>query len=363
MPRRSHFPLVALLLAGLCWTSPAQCQPAGEPAATLPGEFERQAAVVLAWDNEEQGLEDVLLAVVRAIQGRLRVIILVNDDAARAHVARMLGDANVDSDAIQIVMLSFESVWTRDYGPFEMVANGRNAVFVDPEHPRTDRIHDNLAPSELAQRLQMPSVRIPLVVEGGNLLSNGGGLIVATEALLEKNELAGHNQDFVEKSLRRDLGARQIVILERLIGEESGHVDMFVTFVARDTVVVGAYDPHDDPINSAVLDRNADRLSRLIGPAGKLKVVRIPMGRRDFDIWRTYTNVFYANGVLLLPTYPKLDPDGDVVARRVYHRVLPDWRIVGIDCSRLIEWGGGLHCVTANLPHLPATREPTQPQP
>jgi agmatine/peptidylarginine deiminase len=188
-------------------------------------------------------------------------------------------------------------------------------------------------------------------------LSNGLGLCVTTTALVERN--GGLSKRVVCNALKRSLGAQEVVVLERLAGEETGHVDMFTTFTGPTTVVVGSYSPAEDPVNAALLDRNAARLAAVETPWGPLRVERIPMGRQHDGLWRTYTNCVYANGVLLVPFYLDGDENRSRQALAVYRRLLPRWHIVFVDATPLIEEGGALHCAALNVPSLakPLRRE------
>ena len=78
----------------------------------------------------------------------------------------------------------------------------------------------------------------------------------------------------------------------------------------------------------------------------------IPMPPRPDGLWRTYTNVVFANGRLLVPIYPDFSPDLDRQALELYGRLLPEWEIVGIDAGSLIRREGALHCVIMNLPRV-----------
>jgi agmatine/peptidylarginine deiminase len=83
-----------------------------------------------------------------------------------------------------------------------------------------------------------------------------------------------------------------------------------------------------------------------------MQIVRIPMPSHRDGNWRTYTNVIYANGVVLVPQYPDSDPALDKVSLNVFREALPDWTVVGIDCSKLITKRGALHCIARNVPNL-----------
>jgi Porphyromonas-type peptidyl-arginine deiminase len=54
------------------------------------------------------------------------------------------------------------------------------------------------------------------------------------------------------------------------------------------------------------------------------------------------------NGVVLVPQYHDPEPDLDRVAVNAYRDALPDWKVVGIDCSKLIVKRGALN---AKFPH------------
>src|SRR4030095_8841566 len=126
------------------------------------------------------------------------------------------------------------------------------------------------------------------------------------------------------------------------------HVDMLATFVSADTVVVGACDPVADPKSAAVLNRNAEKLSQVMTRGRRMRVVRIPMPTYDGAVCRTYTNVIYANGKLLVPHYPEVDRGMEREVMASYAQVLPGWEIAQIDCSEMIRRGGGLRCLSTH---------------
>ncbi len=69
-------------------------------------------------------------------------------------------------------------------------------------------------------------------------------------------------------------------------------------------------------------------------------------------IWRTYTNVIYANDRVLVPTFAHAEPGKEAQALALYRRLLPGRRIVPIDASSIIENLGALRCVSLNVPWL-----------
>jgi agmatine/peptidylarginine deiminase len=220
------------------------------------------------------------------------------------------------------------------------------------------RSHADRLPRALTSVLGLNVAYAPISLEGGNLLSNGAGLCVTSEATLWHNaEAYRYSEADVSRILREYFGAEQVVYLEPLEGEPTAHVDLFIAFTDHDTIVVGECSREADPVNAEILDRNAQRLSEVKTACGPLRVFRVPMPRVRDGRWYTYTNLVYANGTVLVPVYPDLFPEHEPVVLNLYRRLLPGWNVVAIDCLPLVKKGGGLHCATMNLYRTGTQRE------
>jgi len=199
---------------------------------------------------------------------------------------------------------------------------------------------------------KMPVVPTPILLEGGEILTNGAGLCVVSARLLESNRQAGYSESHVTDTIKRLFGATQVLYLEPLHDEPTGHVDWFAAFTSTDTVVIGDY-RNADPLNARLLDQHAERLAAVMTANGPLKVVRVPMPSRGEQYFGgTYTNVVFANGVLLVPSYAEVASALEREAFEVFRQLLPDWRVVGIECTKLVARHGALRCAVANLHHL-----------
>jgi agmatine/peptidylarginine deiminase len=183
--------------------------------------------------------------------------------------------------------------------------------------------------------------------------------------LATRNKHRGYSPQQVVDLLSKYYGFRQVSLLKPLLSEPTGHIDMFATFVAPNLVVVGQYDPKVDPVNADILDENAAVLAKGRTSFGPLRVVRIPMPSNHGGIWKTFTNVIYANGTLIMPTYGT-DLEAQKEAMGIYSRLLPDWEIVGVDATTVIKQRGSLRCLSINIPWLehvfPAPSEFKRPQ-
>ena len=331
----------------------------------LAGEFERQAGLAVGCGELMEYAPELLLEIVRHTAGRMKVVALVSDrdqlEAARA----MFRVNRLPDSHVLFAEVAHDTMWIRDYGPITVRNQRGGATIVDADYD-VSRLLDDEAPTVLAKLLHVPVVRLPLRIDGGNLLSNGAGLAISTTRMLEENGLPPSDLAEFRQAVERGFGLRELVMLEPLEGETTGHIDMFAAFTSPNTVVVARMRAEDDPLNNAILDRNADRLAAVKLADGKLlRVVRIPMPPTNDGVWRTYANVVFVNGVLLTPIYSDVN---DAVARNeamsTFSRLLPGWRVVGVDASRIIESAGALHCISMNLDaalkQFPAFPAPTR---
>lgn len=315
----------------------------------LPADFHSHRAIVLPAGWLAREAPDVLAQIVRHAPRRL-LVLLVSSADEREMAARALTERGLPAHAVCFRAVATNTGWVRDYGPiFVREASGCPRA-IDAVYGSPGRDGDDAATRPIAKLFGLATTATPLRWQGGNLLSNGRGLVLTTTQSINANVECGREAAAAARFLGESCGASELVVLEPLRGERTGHVDMFACFTSPDTVVVGRFDASVDPDGAAVLDRNAARLAELRTRAGKLRVVRAAMPNNSDGLWRSYTNVIFADGTLLVPTYPDIDRAGGERALAEYRRLLPCWKIVGIDCRTLARHQGGLRCVSLPVP-------------
>lgn len=318
----------------------------------LRGEFEPQSALMVSGSSLVSLAPDVLVDLCRATRNRVPLVMLVNNEEDVIATSRLLAGRRLPR--LPFAVVPHDSAWARDYGPI-VLATDAQAVVVDAFYGNTDRSNDDAVPAAIANLVNTHALETPLTLPGGNLISNGRGICVTTTRLQEENP--GLSQAEIARSLAESLEASTVAMLEPLRGESTGHVDMFATFTSADTVVVGQYRHSYDEENAAILDRNADLLASVRVGRRQLCVVRIPMPARIEDTWPTFTNVVYANGRLLVPTYRSTMSREKRHIEQLYASLLPGWHIYFIRSDDLILQGGALHCVVSNLSTLAPLRQ------
>jgi len=259
-------------------------------------------------------------------------------------VSYFLGQNGVDTDSVRFFEYYNDSSWTRDYGPIPVAsASGAPAIVDAIYYP--DRQRDDALPTLLARYLDLPVHRPPVATEGGNFMTHGEGLCAVTSWMLEENP--DLSEGAVRDALRDYFGCTESLILEVMNGEGTGHIDMFAKFASRDTVLVGSYLPSDDPVNATILDRHAARLAAIeLADGTSLRVVRVPMPRPEYPVYRSYTNSLIVNDTVLVPVY-RADREYEAEALAAYREAFGSgYEIVTIDAEDPIQMGGAVHCTT-----------------
>jgi hypothetical protein len=152
-------------------------------------------------------------------------------------------------------------------------------------------------------------------------------------------------------------GLEQNVPLKKILIEYTGHIDIWTKILNDTLVMVGDYDPGHQ--NDTVLDNRADSISRCKNREGfPYRVVRIVMPWSTSNAPPTYLNSLFVNDRILVPTWGLAT---DQQALNTYRQYLPNYTVVGIDCSAMSGSGGAIHCITMQVPkseflHITHTR-------
>src|SRR5258705_5123928 len=185
--------------------------------ACMPADFEKQSAIVLGCNELFPYHPQVLVELCAALIDKIALIAIVADEEQRKQVITLLGDWGLPADLLHFVSLPVKGMWVRDYGPAFVRGREGAITILDAEYLETDRPEDDKAPSDLAALLRLPVSPVPLICEGGNLLSNGQGLCVTTLSLAARNGRRGYSPQQTNEVLAKYYGFRQIIVLKPLL--------------------------------------------------------------------------------------------------------------------------------------------------
>lgn len=330
-------------------SSRSQTPKPADPPPIIPGEFEFQEALVFGCGHLVRYYPQLFVDFVRVTHERIKLIGIIAPEW-RDLADLLLGAAGLPMDAVKFVEATTTSVWARDWSPFMGYdSTGRRCqLYVDRSHMRH---RDDIAARKVFQELfpNDPIREVPILMEGGNLLSNGQGLVLSSNTVNHANRAQyEHNQ--IAEILKNLLGGEVWASVPQLHAEHTGHIDLFTTFLRPDFLVVASVEPSDNKTNHQSLNNIASKLDGIPTKSGKLQVARVPMGSSKDTYFRSYNNVIFANKTLLVSNFPQSNAKLDRRVIDIYREYLPGWDVIGINLGDLHRKHGGLHCLSVNIP-------------
>ena len=353
----------------------------------MPAEFERHAGCWLLWperaDNWRLGAKPAqaaFVAVATAIATGEPVTVGVSAQQFQHARARLPA-------AVRVVEITANDAWVRDTGPTLLVdAKGRRRG-VDWTFNAWGGLAGGLyftwdRDEEVAQKiLEIEGVeryRAPFVLEGGAIHVDGQGTCLTTEeCLLNPNRNPGLSRAEVEAQLRRYLGVRTVIWLDKgvYLDETSGHIDELACFTAPGVVLLTWTEDRDDPqyeISRDALQRlrhARDARGRRLtihkihqpGPLYMTAEEAAGVDRREGSRPRlagdrlpaSYVNLSIANKCVVMPLY---DKRRDGAALRLLRRLFPTRTVLGVETREILLGGGNIHCITQQIPAAAGTK-------
>ena len=363
-------------------------KPSQTPAALgyrMPAEWEPHAATWLSWPRREgisfpdsfDRVMPALRAMVEALVESEQVCINIRNATHEAEAREVL--RGLPTERIPFYLVPTNEPWCRDHGPIFLTRDPRwSRLAPDPtctgrregapaplavvdwdynawgnKYPPFDL--DEVAPTRVAEILDVPVFYPGMILEGGAIDVNGAGALLTTEScLLNKNRNPDLSREEIEQRLRDYLGVRDILWLgDGIAGDDTdGHIDDLARFVSESTVVTVIEENRDDE-NYEPLQKNLARLEAMKIAGRAIEVIALPMPkkitRKGLRLPATYANFYIANTCVLVPTFA--DP-ADRAALSILGECFPNRRVIGIDCRELI-WGlGAFHCLTQQQPAI-----------
>ncbi len=328
----------------------------------MKAEWEKQRAVLLAfphkrsdWSDDLRSALSVFVRIAQAIAYNEPVYIVCDDKAG-------ISDLFCSTTNMSFIELSANDTWTRDYGVIGIDEDGVAKLLdftFDGWGGKFEASLDNGINKALQKKGYFGTTQmetIDFVLEGGSLESDGAGTILTTsECLCNLNRNGGLTKAEVEAKLKEYLGAKRFLWLDHgyLAGDDTdSHIDTLARFVNAETIAyVKCEDESDEHYEE--LKKMEKQLKGFRTEEGKpYRLAALPMtsavygddGRR---LPATYANFLITNHALLYPTYN--DPM-DKIADKVFRSLFPGREIIPVNCLRLIEQGGSLHCSTMQIP-------------
>jgi agmatine deiminase len=278
----------------------------------MPAEWEPHQRVWLTWFGQERR-DAVSCDIVKALLPNVKLTMNVASETMKTNAVKYMTDHGINASKLEFVIDPNVDFFVRDYAVFVKDASDKPQIvdFAYSAYGQFPQLTGKQMPEfekqfgmweeRLAESLNVPLIKSDCYFEGGGIESNGRGtFLVIKDMAVQRNPDKTIAQ--IESELKRTLGARKIIWLEKGLAEDKQyaggapffanyyggganmHIDELARFVNETTVVLPyvetsekARSPVDD-LNRPMLESNFQILQKATTADGKkLKIVRIPM--------------------------------------------------------------------------------------
>lgn len=280
-----------------------------------------------------------------------------------AEVAKQYVDASVE-----IIEMPTDDAWARDIAPtFVHDVEKGSLLAVDWVFngwgQQSWAIWDNDAQlgRKIATSISVPVLPTSMVNEGGGIHVDGQGTVLLTETVqLDPMRNPGMSKGEAEKEVHRLLGTTKAIWLPRGLTRDyeefgtRGHVDIIASFAKPGCVFAHSQGNPEHPDHQVtkslieILRNSVDAQGR------KLTVIELPapLKIKDEDgtfVDYSYVNHYIGNGFILLCAF---DDPHDLVAQKILKEQFPDRVVELVDARQIFKCGGGIHCITQQVPRV-----------
>jgi len=330
----------------------------------MPAEFAPHQRTLMCWPTRSRAYwgdhyvlaQATYAAVARAIAAFEPVLVIAAPGEG--------GDARsyCGSHDIEVVELPIDDSWIRDSGPiFVLGPQGEPAAadFLFNSWGEKYLPYDKDAEigARVCEHLGVKRYRAPLVLEGGAITVDGEGTLITTEScLLHPNRNPRLTKEQIEQGLKEYLGVEKVIWLKSGLGPEEdrdtdGHVDGVAAFIGPGRVLLHMVRDRSHPDYENLLE-NRRRLETTDARGRPLEVVEVdlrgdPVRLAGVTVIETYVNFYQANGALVVPTGGTAS---DLAALDWLQSVMPEREVVGVPTPVIGYGGGGIHCITQQVP-------------
>lgn len=316
-------------------------------------------------------IEWIWLKIIQSLCSGEKIHIIAYDKSTEKRIRNLLTEYEIALDNIDFVIAKTDSFWVRDIGPIFGMDNYGKTVILNFEFDSWGKKidegellyeNDNHLPAEIAKSKDLPLLNIPdfsdkkLVLEGGSYDYDGYGTLMSCKSsVVSEHRNPNFTTEEVELYFQQYFGIESCNIiwlngkLDRIDsnGNHSDitdcHVDGIARFFDENTIVSlpKEYLPEGD-YDKLVNAQNGD--------CQNYQIVELPIDNEDEWV---YINYYIGNEALIVPTLSFVNTKILNILSELY----PLKKIVPIDVTELVKYGGAVHCITQQQPKTPPNIE------
>ena len=324
------------------------------PSSTVraSAEWEEIDALVVVWTS----YTTIVRQIIEAARTETRVIVVCSDSNV---VKNNLILNAVPLSNISYLVTGFNSIWCRDYGPWNVYTQDVDSLFLIDWIYNRPRPKDDTLPASIARAENLPMYQTTvspydLIHTGGNFMCDGMGTGFSSNLILNENPTKTAPQ--IDSIMSSFMGINRYIKMNTLPYDQIHHIDMHMKLLDEETLLIGQYptgvaDGPQIETNLAYIQNNfLDCYGR------PYKIIRIPQPDDNGQYpdgsgrYLTYTNAIILNHTVI---YPHYQISADAVADSIWHIAMPGYRLWPINCGtgsdNIIVQSGAIHCITHEI--------------
>ncbi|KAL5363713.1 hypothetical protein BJX96DRAFT_178309 [Aspergillus floccosus] len=338
----------------------------------MPDEGHVHKRTVMAWPGhnnpnyQEDGslwrMKKEISAIAKAISNFEAVTLLVDCEQA-AEAQRMFSNAGQYGVEVNPIGMDNLEPWMRDVAPtFVCSEHSETALYgVDFNFNGWGGRYPSISSKHLARQFLMdrniPRVESSIVVEGGALELDGEGTLLATESsILNPNRNPNVTRETIEQELHRVLGVSKVIWVPGVRDQDvtDAHIDALVRFAAPGKVVMSRPTADNDVWMNVYNATRHVLLQSTDAKGRRFVLIVLPeadvndLGVAEADMVTGYVNYLLVNGGIIAPRFGTRKADAK--AKEILQNLFPDRQLVQVYLNEVGINGGGIHCMTQQIP-------------
>ena len=348
----------------------------------VPGEYEEHNGTMIMYPFRSDIWRD------NAIHMQRYIVDLVEKLSKFEHVylicsPRLLDKVkHLSSNSVSLLPMEYDDIWIRDTSPTFTYSNGKlicldwkfNAWGGIKEGSYYPWDHDNALAQGIAEYFHLPCRKVPVVLEGGAIISDGNGTIFATRSvLLSRNRNPFKSKSYIENIILEATGDKQLIWIDQGLAndETNGHVDNVLSCISERDLCLAWTEDKNNP-NYKRVHKALEILENCKNIEGKhynIHLLPLPSMMKlsaaeanglthnpatllrdtEFILPASYLNFYMMNDAVLLPSFNCKEDD---IVAQILQGLIPNRKIMQVYSREPLLGGGGLHCILHEVPTL-----------
>lgn len=315
-------------------------------------------AYPLGYKNEFSELTLFYDKLISKIPIDINIIAIVNNKSAQEQLKIKFGYR-----ALEIIVINgWDDIWIRD-----IIGIGIEHSIAQPIYDatycnyiaknRNFKLINSAAEDLIKNVLRKGIVKVPLKIDGGNLILNSKYAFITQKVITDNNSLS---EDEITSLLHEKLGIMPIIVPTNK-GDSLGHIDGYMSFINDDCIAIAEYPKMEifkaDNEYSNILHKYCQKLNLRIVTIQERPVNQtIPCecdlkGKRKFCTYTAvgnYINFLRINNTIILPEYTLPSLKETMMYNNLNEETLSylGFQVIKINCDTLAQHGGSLRCLS-----------------